>query len=54
MSEFEQVLEQGRAVQRHFPDLLPSARLWKFLLEDLPPQLKLSIELRPEERSIGV
>jgi hypothetical protein len=30
------------------PDLLPSARLWKFLLEDLHPALNLSIDLREE------
>ncbi len=30
------------------PDLLPSARLWKFLLEDLYPGLHLSIDLREE------
>ena len=27
------------------PDLLPSARLWKFLLEDLHPELNLTIDL---------
>jgi len=36
------------------PDLLPSAQLWKFLLEDLHPELNLNIDLRPEERGIGV
>ena len=34
------------------PDLMPSARLWKFLLEDLHPQLK--IELNENQRDIGV
>jgi hypothetical protein len=32
------------------PDLLPSARLWKFLLEDLHPGLDLSIQL--DEQSV--
>ena len=36
------------------PDLLPSAQLWKFLLEDLHPELNLNIELRPEQRAVGV
>lgn len=36
------------------PDLLPSARLWKFLLEDLHPELGLAIDLRAEARAIGV
>jgi hypothetical protein len=36
------------------PDLLPSAQLWEYLLEDLHPDLELSIELRPEHRGIGV
>ena len=36
------------------PDLLPSALLWKFLLEDLHPELDLAIELRPEKKAIGV
>jgi hypothetical protein len=36
------------------PDLMPSALLWKFLLEDLHPELKLSIDLRPDEKAIGV
>ena len=36
------------------PDLLPSAQLWKFLLEDLHPELNLNIDLRPEQRAIGV
>ena len=34
------------------PDLMPSARLWKFLLEDLHPQLQ--IELNENQRDIGV
>lgn len=34
------------------PDLMASARLWKFLLEDLHPDLY--IDLRPERRDIGV
>ena len=34
------------------PDLLPSARLWKFLLEDLHPEL--SIDLNEAHRDIGV
>jgi hypothetical protein len=34
------------------PDLLPSARLWKFLLEDLHPDLH--VELNEDHRSIGV
>jgi len=36
------------------PDLMPSARLWKFLLEDLHPELNLSIDLREDKREIGV
>ncbi|MBM3839729.1 MAG: hypothetical protein FJ398_17520 [Verrucomicrobia bacterium] len=36
------------------PDLLASARVWKFLLEDLHPELNLSIEIRETRRSIGV
>ena len=36
------------------PDLMPSARLWKFLLEDLHPELNLSIDLREDRREIGV
>jgi hypothetical protein len=38
-------------VQRD-PDLMASARLWKFLLEDLHPDLH--IDLHPEKRDIGV
>jgi hypothetical protein len=34
------------------PDLLPSARLWKFLLEDLHPGLR--VELDENRRGIGV
>jgi hypothetical protein len=34
------------------PDLLPSAMIWKFLLEDLHPELL--IDLHPEDRNIGV
>ena len=34
------------------PDLLPSARLWKFLLEDLHPGLK--VELNETKRNTGV
>ena len=36
------------------PDLLPSALLWKFLLEDLHPELDLAIDLKPEEQAVGV
>jgi len=36
------------------PDLLPSALLWKFLLEDLHPELGLAIDLRPEKKAVGV
>jgi hypothetical protein len=36
------------------PDLLPSALLWKFLLEDLHPQLHLAIDLKTEHIAIGV
>ena len=35
------------------PDLMPSAQLWKFLLEDLHPGLNLKIDLRIDQRSIG-
>ena len=34
------------------PDLLPSARLWKFLLEDLHPELE--VDLHEDDFSIGV
>ena len=34
------------------PDLLPSARLWKFLLEDLHPDL--SIDLREDATASAV
>lgn len=34
------------------PDLLPSARLWKFLLEDLHPGL--AVELHEEDVATGV
>jgi hypothetical protein len=34
------------------PDLIASARLWKFLLEDMHPGLR--IELRLEKRDVGV
>jgi hypothetical protein len=36
------------------PDLVASARLWKFLLEDLHPELNLSMDLKETRRSIGV
>ena len=36
------------------PDLLPSAVLWKYLVEDLHPALDLAIDLRPHERAVGV
>ena len=36
------------------PDLLPSALLWKFLLDDLHPELDLEIDLKPEEQAVGV
>jgi hypothetical protein len=34
------------------PDLMPSARLWRFLLQDLHPQLQ--IDLREDHRDSGV
>ncbi len=34
------------------PDLLPSARLWKFLLQDLHPDIE--IDLHEEDAVIGV
>ncbi|MCX6901916.1 MAG: hypothetical protein NTW03_00235 [Verrucomicrobia bacterium] len=34
------------------PDLMASAQVWKFLLEDLHPELH--IDLKPERREIGV
>jgi hypothetical protein len=34
------------------PDLLASALLWKHLLEELHPELR--IDLKPERREIGV
>jgi hypothetical protein len=36
------------------PDLMPSAQLWKFLLEDLHPTLNLSIDLLESRRATGV
>ena len=36
------------------PDLLPSALLWKFLLEDLHPELHLAIDLKTDKTAIGV
>ena len=36
------------------PDLMASARLWKFLVEDLHPDLDLSIDLREEHRAPAV
>ena len=34
------------------PDLLPSARLWKFLLTDLHPELE--VNLHEEDAAVGV
>ncbi len=34
------------------PDLLPSARLWKFLIEDLHPDIRA--DLHESDTSIGV
>lgn len=34
------------------PDLLPSARLWKFLIEDLHPDLE--VDLHEEDVSVGI
>ena len=36
------------------PDLLPSARLWKFLVEDLHPALGLQIQLPDGRQSPAV
>lgn len=36
------------------PDLLPSARLWKFLLEEPHPDLELSIDLHEQSLSSAV
>ena len=36
------------------PDLLPSALLWKFLLEDLHPELDMAIDLGPGRKAVGV
>lgn len=36
------------------PDLMPSAQVWKFLLEDLHPTLNLSIDLLESRRMTGV
>jgi hypothetical protein len=35
------------------PDMMASAQIWKFLLEDLHPDMKLAIDLRETRRSIG-
>lgn len=49
----EAVARQVASVLRmRDPDLLASARLWKFLLEDLHPGLK--VELDETHRDIGV
>jgi hypothetical protein len=49
---------QARAVAQTLawrdPDLMPSARLWKFLLEDLHPNLELRIDLREHQSHVGV
>jgi hypothetical protein len=34
------------------PDLMPSAQVWKYLLEDLHPGLQ--IDLKPDRRETGV
>lgn len=44
--------EVANILQLRDPDLLAPARLWKFLLEDLHPELH--IELDEERRDIGV
>lgn len=36
------------------PDLMASAKLWKFLLQDLHPDLKLSIDLHLDRVETGV
>lgn len=36
------------------PDLLPSALVWKFLLEDLHPELHLAIDLGLDKQAVGV
>ena len=36
------------------PDLMALARLWKFLLEDLHPDLDLRIDLREAQRELAV
>lgn len=42
----------AEVLRQRDPDLLASARLWKFLLEDLHPGLE--VELDENRRSIGV
>ena len=44
--------EIATILRQRDPDLLASARLWKFLLEDLHPGL--AIELNETQRDIGV
>jgi hypothetical protein len=48
---------QARAVAQSLawrdPDLMPSARLWKFLLEDLHPGLDLGIDLKEQQTAVG-
>jgi hypothetical protein len=36
------------------PDLMASARIWKFLLEELHPGLNRPVDLKETRRSIGV
>jgi hypothetical protein len=43
--------EVARSLAWRDPDLLPSARLWKFLLEDLHSEL--TVDLREHATAIG-
>jgi hypothetical protein len=45
-------LEVASALRMRDPDLIASARLWKFLIEDLHPDIH--VELDERRREIGV
>ena len=48
----EVALQVAASLAWRDPDLLPSARLWKFLLEDLYPELE--VNLHEEDVAVGV
>lgn len=50
--DFGTASEVAKSLAWRDPDLMPSARVWKHLLEDLHPGL--AIDLREEANDIGV